>query len=407
MLNKSKLLRRQLPQYSVTALPFLLFFPVGLMYAGLTLFMLFWLASGDFQEKWQATHNSPLFRPLALVIIVITFNVLFLSQDNQRRWPALVHYLIFFFLLFFMSLGTGEWQNRAKRVFVAGALYGASVYYLAHLGLLPDWKIFKNYASYGGNKSIALGIFLSIAAAWVLNDAMVQAQKRRAWPRIAAYGYIGLAVLFLATTRTGMLLFFILSLLVVTRHITLNLRGLLLALSVVLVAGLAWQLSPPLRERTLVTIESVQAFSKGEMGTGQGNRLQFVQKTGEMILEKPLLGHGVGSWLAQYPVRAKGLETAEMSTPHNDYLLYGAELGAAGVLALLGVFACVLRMAWRTGGARGMQLMVMGAAFIIGCAFNAILRDWKFGLPMVILLAVALTNDHRASLKPSVTADTH
>jgi O-antigen ligase len=387
--------REILHQSLMTAMPFLLFFPVGVMYAGLSLFMIAWLAGGDFRGKWHVARNNALFKPLLIMLSVLAFNMIFLSQGNERRWTALVHYLIFFFLLLFMSLGAGEWQTRAKKVFFAGALYGASVYYLAHLGLLPDWRIFKNYASYGGNKSIALGIFLSIAAAWMLNEAMAQVEKRLAWLGIAAYGYIGLAVLFLATTRTGMLLFFVLSLMVVIRHITLSLRGLALALSVVMVAGLAWQLSPQLRERTLVTIHAVQAFTKGEMGTGQGNRLQFVQKTGEMILEKPLLGHGIGSWLAQYPVRAQGLETSEMSTPHNDYLLYGAELGAVGLLALLGVFFSVLRMAWRSGGTRGMQLLVIGAAFVIGCAFNAILRDWKFGLPMVILLAVALTGSKR------------
>jgi O-antigen ligase len=387
--------REQWPQSVMTVLPFLFFFPVGLMYVGLVLLIVAWLLSGNFLKKWQAVRINPLFYSLVAMLAIVAFNAAFLSQENVRRWQALVHYLIFLFLLLFISLGTGEWQTRAKKVFLAGALYGTSVYYLTHLGLLPDWRIFKNYASYGGNKSIALGIFLSIAAAWLLNEAMAQVEKRLAWLGIAAYGYIALAVLFLATTRTGMLLFFVLSLMVVIRHITLSLRGLALALSVVMVAGLAWQLSQQLRERTLVTIHAVQAFTKGEMGTGQGNRLQFVQKTGEMILEKPFLGHGIGSWLAQYPVRAQGLETSEMSTPHNDYLLYGAELGAVGLLALLGVFFSVLRIAWRTGGTRGMQVLVIGAAFVIGSAFNAILRDWKFGLPMVILLAVALTGSKR------------
>jgi len=384
-----------LPQTLMAAMPFLLFFPVGVMYAGLTILMLAWLASGDFRGKWQATHSSPIFRPILVVLSVIALNVLFLSQGNQRLWPALVHYLIFFFLLLFMSLGTGSWQTRAKKVFFAGALYGASVYYLTYLGFLPDWKIFKNYASYGGNKSIALGIFLSIAGAWLLNDALWQTKKRSLWLGIAGYFYMGIAVLFLATTRTGMLLFFFLSLIVVVRHFTLNLRGLVLALSVVLIAGLAWQFSPHLRERTLVTVQAVQAFSKGVTGTGHGNRLQFVQKTGEMILEKPWLGHGVGSWLDQYPLRAKGLETSQMSTPHNDYLLYAAELGVIGLLALLGVFGSVFRMAWKTGGGLGIQLLVIGSAFFIGCAFNAILRDWKFGLPMMILLALALTDAKR------------
>jgi O-antigen ligase len=371
------------------------------MYVGLALLLLAWLSDADFQGKWQKTRSSPMFLPLAVMLGVIAFNVLFLSQGNERRWPALVHYLIFFFLLWFMSIGIGKWQGRAKKVFIAGALYGASVYYLTRLGVVPDWVIFKNYAIYGGNKSIALGIFLAIAAAWQLNDALEKPAGQPRWTGIAGYVYIALAVLLLAKTRTGMLLLMVLSVMVAARHLSLSVRGLALGLSVLLSAGLAWQFSPHLQERTLVTVDAVRAFSKGEMGTGQGNRLQFIQKTGEMILEKPLLGHGVGSWLEQYPVRARGLETSEMSTPHSDYLLYAAELGVIGLTALLGIFICIFRLAWRTGGAPGMQLLVLGTAFVFGCAFNAILRDWKFGLPMMILLAVALTEGKPAKAEPA------
>lgn len=390
---------KQLQQTLMAAMPFLLFFPVSLMYVGLALLLLAWSIGADFQGKWRTTRSSPMFLPVVVMLGVIAFNVLFLSQGNERRWPALVHYLIFFFLLFFMSLGTGEWQSRAKKVFIAGAMYGASVYYLTRLGVMPDWIVFKNYAIYGGNKSIALGIFLAIAAAWQLNDSLERPSRRHRWTGIVVYIYIASAVLMLARTRTGMLLLMVLSLMVVARHLALSIRGLALGLGVLLSAALAWQFSPHLQERTLVTVEAVSAFSKGEMGTGQGNRLQFIQKTGEMILEKPLLGHGVGSWLEQYPARARGLETSEMSTPHSDYLLYAAELGAIGLTALLGIFACIFLIAWRTGGAQGMQLLIVGAALVFGCAFNAILRDWKFGLPMMILLAVALTGGKPASVE--------
>ena len=152
-------------------------------------------------------------------------------------------------------------------------------------------------------------------------------------------------------------------------------------------------------------MESVQAFSVGQMGTGQGNRLQFIVKTGEMITEKPLFGHGVGSWLEQYPVRAKGLETALMTTPHNDYLLYTAELGLIGLMALLGIFGRLLITAWRIKGSQGMQLLAVTAALMIGSAFNAILRDWKFGLPMMILLALVMTDGKSKTLSPSKASE--
>ena len=389
--------RKTLPQLLLAGTVFLLYLPVGVMYAGLLLFIVAWLASAEFKTKWNTTRQSALFQPIVAMLMVIALNFVFLSQGNKAPWPALVHYLIFFFLLLFISLGVGAWQQLAKKLFIRGAFFGATLFYLARLGFLPDWEVFRSYAVYSGNKSIALSIFLAIAAAWLLNDLLskdrsVQDDEGKTWLGVAGYCYIAVAELFLATSRTGMLLFFVLSFLVLLPRIRMNLRGMVLIVSVPIVVGLTWQFSPHLRERTLITVQSIVAFSQGEMVTGQGNRLQFVQKTGEMILEKPILGHGVGSWLEQYPSRARGLETADMSTPHNDYLLYAAELGAFGLLALLLVIVTIFRIAIRAGGAQGTQLLVVAVALLIGATFNAILRDWKFGLPMMMLLAVSLSD---------------
>jgi O-antigen ligase len=386
-------------------MPFLFFFPVGLMYLWLALLLLTWIAGGNFQAKRLAAFKNPLFYPALLMVCVIFLNAIYFSQQKVVNWSSLVHYLIFIFLIFFTSLGAGEWQRYAKNFFIVGALYGASIFYAAYLNLVPDWQIFKNYLTYTGNKSISLGIFLSVAAAWLLNDTMQQIDKRRIWLGASGYLYMSVAILFLATTRTGMLLFFILSLLVVVRHLTLSWNSLVIVAAMIFISVFAWQFSPHLHERAVATFQALQVFSAGSMSTGQGNRLQFVQKTSEMIIEKPWLGHGVGSWLQQYPERAKGLETSGMKTPHNDYLLYTAELGVVGLAALLCFFAAMLRAALRMGKANGMQLMVIGVAFVIGSALNAILRDWKFGLPMVILLAIALqadgTDDANAELPES------
>jgi O-antigen ligase len=126
-------------------------------------------------------------------------------------------------------------------------------------------------------------------------------------------------------------------------------------------------------------------------------RLQFFEKTGQMILEKPLLGHGVGSWRQQYPIRAEGLLTSNMSTPHNDYLLFAAELGLCGLLILLVIFFNLARTAVSSTVGDGMPLLMMTVALAIGSMFNAILRDWRFGVPFMLLLAIA----YRGSLRDS------
>lgn len=389
----SILFRQRLPQTLFSILPALLFFPIGIIYTGLVLFLLAWLASGNVAAMCRNLRSSPVLVPSLVLLAIVFLSAVFLSADNSQRWSALVHYQIYIFLLLFISIGGGQWQIRAKKVFFMGAVYGASMFYLTHLDVMPDWVIFRNYAIYSGNKSISLGIFLAIAAAWMLNEALYQTSRRLKAIHLMCYFFVAPAILFLAMTRTGIVLLLVLSVIVVIRHIQLNLKGLAMALFTIACIAAAWQLSSVVQSRSQATADAVRAFSKGEMGTGQGNRLQFIKITGQMILEKPILGFGVGGWLQQYPIRAQGLETAEMRTPHNDYLLYAADLGMVGLLALLAFHLALLRTAWKFGGKRGMALLLPAVALIVGSLFNAMLRDWKFGIPMMILLAISLADN--------------
>lgn len=388
-----------LPHTLLSILPFTFFFPVGIMYVAVLLFLFAWLWSGEFASRWRTVRSSSVFAPIVLLIGVVYADAIFLSADNTHRWSGLVHYQIFLFLLLFISIGGGAWQQQAKKFFYAGALYGASVFYLAHVGIVPDWIIFKNYTNYEGNKSISLGIFLAISAACLLNEAIEQSDPRKKSGLIFCYAYIAIAVLFFAITRTGILLLFFLSGIVVVCQLAFNRRGQGVAFVAAILICTAWQFSSGAHERMKVTFQALSAYTQGEVGTGQGNRLQFVKFTGQMILEKPLLGHGVGSWLQQYPQRAQGLETAAMTTPHNDYLLYAAELGIAGLIALLGVLANFILIARRIGGQRGTLVLLITSALIVGSLFNAILRDWKFGMPMMILLAMAIAGAKKTEPK--------
>jgi hypothetical protein len=381
-----------LHQILLIFLPFSLFFPIGIMYTGIILFILTSLFSGQVIAKFKVLKSSPFFIPVIGLLAWILFELLFLSNSIEGRWSALIHYLIFLFGFLFISAGDGAWKKTARDVYIAGAIYGATVYYLSHLNFLPDWIIFRNYAIYAGNKSIALGIFHAIASAWLLDTALYQVDKKVLAVRLIAYFYISSAVLLFAMTRTGILLWFLLSLIAVLRHVKFSVRGMLSLLLGLVTLFSAWQLSPVARERAEVTIQSVRDFYNGQMGSGQGNRLQFIKITGEMILEKPVIGHGIGSWLEQYPeraLRAGADETHGMSTPHNDYLLYGAELGIIGVIGLLSIYLAIAIQGIRQIPRYGLGLFLVSVTFFVGSMFNALLRDWRFGMSMMILLAIA------------------
>ncbi len=382
--------RDTLPQTILSVLPLTLFFPVGIINAGVLLFLLSLLFAGDYRTKWLTAKSNPLFWPVLVMFIVTCLSALIVGRPPSGFWHGFAHYQVYIFLLFFVSVGAGDWQRRAVTFFLIGAIYAATLYYLSLFQLLPAIQPFTNYVIYGGNKSISLGIMLAIAAAWMLYEMTVLPDRRWLWVRIIAFLYVAIALLLLTKTRTASLIFVLLCGFIFLKHFSFSRRWGLWLLGFLLLLGVAWQSASDLRMRVMGTIKDISTFSQGEKISGDGNRLDMYSITSEIIAERPLLGHGIATWTPLYEVRAQGLSTAGMVTPHNDYLLYAAEIGLIGLAVLLWTWGVQLVVAWKIGGEHGMLLGMLGLAVIVGGMFNAILRDLVFGMPFMILLAIPL-----------------
>lgn len=390
------------PQFILSLLPFTLFFPIGVGYAGIALFVVVLLLTGHYKEKWQWVKDSPMFLPVMGLLIVTCLAGLFLERP-EGFWKALMHYQIYLVLLLFISVGGGRWQQRALNVFFAGAVMAATFLYLNFFQLLPDWTLVQNYRAYAGNKSILIGILLGIAGGWMLNEICARNDNR--WLRIAGLLYIAVALLFLAKTRTGSLIFIFGCALVILRYLTFSLRSALLAIGAVVVFGIAWQTANVFRERLVGTITDVKAFSEGGKVSADGVRLEMYRITTDIIKERPIGGHGVGTWVIKYPQRAQGLMSESMATPHNDYLLYAAEIGLIGVGALLWIWIAQLIVAVRIGGAQGVRLFTIGIAIMFGGLVNAILRDALFGIAFMLLLSIPLAGINRHAYRKNRDGD--
>jgi O-antigen ligase len=380
--------KQQLPGMIFQILPVTLFFPIGIMYAFIGIYLIAWIAAGDFSLKWRQVKNNPVFLPVISLVLVVVFSALLFSAESEFRWKGMIHYLIFFFFLIFTSGLEEEEYQRARVSLYLGSLYAAAVFCLVSLGLIPDLKIFSNYLVYSGNKSISLGIFMAVSAALMLNEVFVSSSQKIRLIYLLSYILVALAILQFTITRTGTVLLFVLTAIVVIRRIGRNLQS----ISIVIVAAIALtaiaNIASPSFHRIYQTALSLSDLNTVTNGTGENNRVQFIIKTAEMIKEKPLFGHGIGGWRQQYPIRAQGLETASMSTPHNDYLLYAAELGVVGLGLVIYVLFRVLLVALKGSSDSGVPLLVVTGALIIGSLFNAILRDWRFGVPFMLMLAI-------------------
>ncbi|RFC41087.1 MAG: O-antigen ligase [Candidatus Nitrotoga sp. CP45] len=387
--------RDLLPQTILSLLPLTLFFPVGIIYTGIFLFLFSLLYSGDYRSKWLTVKESPLFWPILGLSAITCCAAILLERPQNSFWSGFFHYQIYIVLLFFISIGSGDWQKRAVMAFFVGALYAATLYYLNLLQVLPNIEIFANYLVYRGNKSILLGILLAIAAGWMLYEMASLTDRRWLWLRVSAFLYVVIALLFLAKSRTASLIFVLLCLLFFLKYLTMSWRSVLWIFGFVLLLTVTWLSASNLRLRTIGTIDDINAFSQGQQISDDGIRLEMYSVTSKIIAEKPWTGHGIATWPSQYQKHAKGLPSEGTRTPHNDYLFYTAEIGLIGLAALLWIWVTQLTVAWKIGGAPGMWLGMLGIAIMVGGMFNAILRDAVFGMPFMILLAIPLAGVKR------------
>jgi len=387
--------RGEWPQKILAVLPFLLFFPVGIIYLGVVAFLLALILAGDYLGRWQTMRANPMFWPVVTLLLATILAAVFLARPERGFWNGFAHYQIYLFLLLFVSVGKGDWQGKAIKAFIAGAICAATLFYLNVLQLLPVIDLFKAYLSYYGNKSILLGILLALAAGWLLHDMMLATDRKTFSWRLGAFIYITLPILFLTRTRTAIVIFVVSCLVVGLRYLKLNWRSAIGLLGLLAIGAVVLGSSSNIAARMASVLDDVAAYSKGQKPSDQGVRLEIYALTAEIIAEKPLTGHGIATWEPRYAELAKARSVNVYATPHNDYLLYAAEMGVIGLAALLWIWLAQLAVAWRMGGGDGMRLLILGLGIMVGGMFNAILRDAVFGMPFMILLAIPLAGARR------------
>nr|MDP2192294.1 O-antigen ligase family protein [Rhodoferax sp.] len=174
--------------------------------------------------------------------------------------------------------------------------------------------------------------------------------------------------------------------------------------------------SSSVRSRLLAVGNEVQAFAQtGENNSPSGIRLNLWHRSVQAIAERPWLGYGVGSWSQEYErIESKYAIKNHLKwtgNPHQEYLLWGVELGVLG-MALLGViFLSIYRDSLSMDQRIRQAVQSVLAGLIVACLFNSILFDALIGdfFCVVLGLLLALGVQQNRSLQPCahVTSSGH
>ena len=203
-------------------------------------------------------------------------------------------------------------------------------------------------------------------------------------------------VLMFVQGRTGQLVLCVLILLWSVRRF--GLRGLVGGVAgVAALVAMSYSLSPVFQGRvakTVTEVERAQVEPVAPESSSVGVRLEWYQNTMNLITTHPLVGVGTGSFPRAYAEMVTDPAAVKPAHPHNQYLLTGAELGIAGVVAVLAMFG-TLWWKFRQAGGNLYAELGQGAVLVmaIGCIFNSLLVDHTEGLFFAWVISAAFASE--------------
>ena len=176
-----------------------------------------------------------------------------------------------------------------------------------------------------------------------------------------------------------------------------------LVLGVLVVFG-----STQTQERLELARQEAQAYMRlGEADSSAGFRLNAWRLSVLAIKERPLIGYGVGAWprVAFQAAHPGQPITGEVpaSNPHQEFLLWGVELGLAGILLLAG---CLLRLGWearRYASSVRQACWSVLVALVLTSLLNCALYDALIGDYFCILLGLLIARARQAQPAPDAT----
>ena len=257
------------------------------------------------------------------------------SSDALAGWGR--HSRILWFLAVIYLLRSPEQSLLTLKWFVAGMLVMMLSSWALVAGLPVPWATVNELPSLGivHGSTLEQPVLLTLLGVvlWFMREHWPTGRWR--WAPIGILLLTVFNVFFVMTGRTGFVVMLVFISMAVWWQLPRRLRWLVLGLPFVL-SALMMVLSPRFEARTTKVFHEVLSYQQGSIETSQAQRLDYWHRSLLAIQEKPLIGHGVGSWRMNYH-RLGGMQADAPSNPHQQYLLWLVEAGALGCLLFLGM----------------------------------------------------------------------
>jgi O-antigen ligase len=370
-----------------------------------------------FDSQARSTYKSVrnAYTPVALLVVLLSFaaSLLWTLAPQADALGSMAKYgkLLLVVLMLYLI------RNRREASYALCAFVGAQIFLLTSSWLLffqipvpwatskmalTDYAVFSSY--------LDQGIISAVLAAmcWHLRSLMPGRFGKHAAVFIALIALSN--VLFVLSGRTGHVVAIALLSLAIMWELPKKYRAAVVALPFLL-ALLLFASSSKVRDRLTLVKTEVQAYSiQTTSTTSSGIRLGFWHSAVDIIAQHPFAGAGVGSWSTEHNRLQHAKNPAHVDiqgngNPHQEYLLWGVQLGIPGILLFVGLMVSIWRDALQMDELYARATQSVLAALAVACLFNSSIYDALIGdffcIVIGLLLALGFRQPKSVDLMPT------
>lgn len=343
-----------------------------------------WLLAGGL------TQLPPIFktnRSTAAALLLFSFMVVAIFYSPAEPSEALsvlkkYRELIMLPIVFSLLSISPKYRTLAINCFLTGCIILMTLSYLMFFDLFAAERY-----GYSLVYHITHSFFMAVLAFWALHYSLEPGIKRYIWGFVFAAAVIN--IIYIAPGRTGMFVFCCLMLLFLFQRLSL-LKCIVSLIVFSLFLGGAYYTSENVSGRIHEAVEEMQNYEPGKSRTSVGQRFDWWNVSIDLIKQKPIAGHGTGSYRLVHRRSIENTKITPTDNPHNEYLFLGVQFGLIGLILFFAMIALQTLEAQKVSATYRYLFHGVLLALLAGSLMNSLLFDSQQGHSYLFMSAALL-----------------
>lgn len=351
--------------------------------------ILCWLLSGNFLQTISLTARMPFAFISALLFLLFIIGVFYSPVPLEDSLDILKKYRELAFIPIIISLFYNQPKAAvfAVNCFVGGCICLLVSSYVIHFDLIP-------FDRYGDSHihHITHSFFMAILAFWAMHKFCVSWQYKYYW--LLVFFATTFNLVFISTGRTGIFTYIILTGLFLLQRLSFKKFVLGAALMGVIFAGI-YSTSDNISYQLQRVVDEVKQYEEGQSTSSIGMRFDWFHNSVTLINQRPIFGHGTGSFEHVQGKLIEGKKTISTDNPHNEYLFIGVQLGYIGMATFILLFILQLISSLNLNEYNRNLLQGVIISMMAGCLMNSFLFDSMQGHYYAFLVALIFSSSQQ------------